>query len=184
MSKIMVFLANGFEEIEALTVVDILRRANLTCDMIGLEDIYVKGAHDILVKANKVIDDIDCNEYDGIVLPGGLPGSTNLRDSYKVIDIIKKYNSENKLVAAICAAPIVLEKAKVIDGKNVTSYPGSIDANSSKYNYKEESVVVDGNIITSRGPSTAMLFAYEILNYLGYSKISEELKSGMLYNLK
>lgn len=183
MKKIMLCLANGFEEIEALTVVDILRRANITCDMIALKDLNVKGAHNILVNADKTLSDVNANEYDGIVLPGGMPGSTNLRDSDEIIAIVKNFFEEGKLVAAICAAPIVLEKAGIIKNKDVTSYPGSISSESTKYNYKEDIVVRDGNIITSRGPATAMMFGYEILSYLGYSEIAEELKSGMMYKL-
>ena len=179
MKKVAVMLADGFEEIEALTVVDIVRRADITCDMVSISGEEVKGAHGIVTKADKLISDA-IKEYDAIVLPGGMPGAANLRDNNKVIGLVKYFNENNKIVAAICAAPIILGKAEVVEGRNVTSYPGFEDE-LSKGNYLEEHVVVDGNIITSRGPATAMLFAYKILELLECDKwknLSEE----MLFN--
>mgnify|MGYP001076531583 CR=1 FL=1 len=168
MKKVAVMLDDGFEEIEALTVVDIIRRANITCDMFSVSSMEVKGAHDIVVKADKLISE-EVKEYDVIVLPGGMPGATNLRDNEEVIDLVKWFNDNKKIVAAICAAPIVLGKAGIIEGKKVTSYPGFEDE-LVKGSYLEEHVVVDGNIITSRGPATAMLFAYKILELLQCDK--------------
>ena len=123
MKKVAVMLADGFEEIEALTVVDIIRRANITCDMFSVSSMEVKGAHDIVVKVDKLISE-EVKEYDVIVLPGGMPGATNLRDNEEVIGLVKWFNDNKKIVAAICAAPIVLGKAGIIEGKKVTSYPG------------------------------------------------------------
>lgn len=179
MKKVAVMLANGFEEIEALTVVDIIRRANITCDMFSISGMEVKGAHDIVVKADKLISE-EVKEYDVIVLPGGMPGATNLRDNEEVIDLVKWFNDNKKIVAAICAAPIVLGKAGIIEGKKVTSYPGFEDE-LVKVSYLEDYVVVDGNIITSRGPATAMLFAYKILELLQCDKW-KNLSEGMLFN--
>ena len=179
MKKVAVMLADGFEEIEALTVVDIIRRANITCDMFSISGMEVKGAHDIVVKADKLISE-EVKEYDVIVLPGGMPGATNLRDNEEVIDLVKWFNDNKKIVAAICAAPIVLGKAGIIEGKKVTSYPGFEDE-LIKGSYLEEHVVVDGNIITSRGPATAMLFAYKILELLQCDKW-KNLSEGMLFN--
>lgn len=179
MKKVAVMLADGFEEVEALTVVDIIRRANIKCDMVSISNIEVKGAHDIVVKADKIISE-EVKEYDVIVLPGGMPGATNLRDNEDVINLVKWFNDNNKIVAAICAAPIVLGKAEIIEGKNITSYPG-FESELTKGNYKENHVVVDGNIITSRGPATAMLFAYKILELLQCDKW-KDLSEGMLFN--
>ena len=114
------------------------------------------------------------------MLPGGMPGANNLRDNEEVIDLVKWFNDNKKIVAAICAAPIVLGKAGIIEGKKVTSYPGFEDE-LVKGSYLEEHVVVDGNIITSRGPATAMLFAYKILELLQCDKW-ENLSEGMLFN--
>ena len=124
----------------------------------------------------------DLETYDAIVLPGGMPGATNLRDNERVQSLIKKYNKENKIVAAICAAPIALAKAGVIEVKNVTSYPGFKEELGNVNYVEEDTVVVDGNIITSRGPATALVFGLEILKKLGYEKEAEEIREGMLIN--
>ena len=179
--KVILFLAEGFEEVEALTVVDYLRRMDIEVDMVSITDKKeVKGAHDILVVADKVIDELDDINYDGAVIPGGLPGATNLRDNDKVIDIIKDMDSNGKLVSAICAGPIVLKRAGVITDKMVTSYPG-FDKEFTDSIYKAENVVVDKNVITARGPALAVDFAIEIVKYLIGEEKAEELKEDILY---
>lgn len=181
--NVIVFLADGFEEVEALTVVDYLRRIdNITVDMIAIkEDLKVLGAHKIEVKADKTISQLqDLSVYDAVIIPGGMPGSTNLRDSDGVIRIVQELNNAGKLVAAICAGPIVLAKARVIDDKEVTSYPG-FDKDLANSVYKEDDVVIDGNIITARGAAQAMDFAIEIIKYLVGEEKAEELKSKILY---
>ena len=177
--KVAILLANGFETLEGLTVVDILRRAEVECDTFALEDNEVSTSHNVKVKADKNIMDEEIKDYDFIVLPGGMPGSTNLRDSERVIELVKEFNSKKKWVCAICAGPIALGKSGITEGKNVTCYPGFEDQ-LGNCNYKDELVVVDGNIITGRGPAAAIPFAFEIL-----SKISEEkankVKKAMLF---
>lgn len=183
MKKVLVFLAEGFETIEALSVVDVCNRAKVTCHACSLtENRIVNSAHGTMVLCDKLISDDDLETYDAIVLPGGMPGSTNLRDNEKVQSLIKKYNEENKIVAAICAAPIALAKAGVIEGKKVTSYPGFKEELGNVNYVEEDTVVVDGNIITSRGPATALVFGLEILKKLGYEKEAEEIREGMLIN--
>ena len=179
MKKVAVLLADGFEEIEALTVVDVLRRADIHCDMVSIKDKEVVGAHNIKVISNILIDDI--KDIDMVVLPGGMPGATNLRDDKRVIDLIQNCIKNNKKVAAICAAPIVLAKAGIINGENITSYPG-FEEDLVGANYKEDLVVVNNNIITSRGPATALEFAYTLLKELDSPK-EKEIREGMLYNL-
>ncbi|NLY20413.1 MAG: DJ-1 family protein [Tissierellia bacterium] len=184
MDRIIVFLADGFEEIEALTQVDFLRRVDdIEVDMVTINgDLITTGAHGIKILADKMIDDIDISDYTGLVLPGGWPGADNLRNNKKVVEIVRKFYEEDKLVAAICAAPIVLAKAEIIDGKNITSYPGfEDDLKSGKYSM--DSVVVDGNIITARGPAMAGLLAYKIVEYLKGKEISDVLKADTLQNL-
>lgn len=180
--KVAVFLAEGFEEIEALSVVDILRRAGTECKIIGIEDEMVKGAHDVIIKVDETINKEDIKKYDMLVFPGGMPGAVNLSNNNDVIDLIKYFNDNNKYIAAICASPaVVLSKSGVVDSKNITCYPTNDFKNMlSNSNYKDDNVVVDGNIITSRGPATALEFAYKILEILGYdyNKIMED----MLYN--
>ena len=183
--KIIVFLADGFEEIEALTVVDYLRRMDIEVETISIKDDYnVKGAHQIQVLADGGINNIkNLEDYAGLVIPGGMPGASNLRDDKRVIDIVKKMYKEEKLVAAICAGPIVLEKAGIIKGKKVTSYPG-FEEQLKDGNYTEDIVAIDGNIITARGPYLATDFAIEIISYLlGEDKV-EKLKKDILYHLK
>lgn len=179
MKSVAVLMANGCEEVEALTVVDVMRRANVKCDMVSIGDIEVIGDHNIKIIADKRIDD-GLDEYDLIVLPGGLPGMRNLQSSSKVIEAVKEFYA-NKMVAAICAAPAVLGTAGIIKGKNITSYPG-FEAELQGCNYiEDQNVVVDGNIITSRGPATAMVFAYKLLEVLGNDKY-KDLSEGMMYN--
>lgn len=178
----MVFLANGFEEVEALTVVDYLRRMDIEVDTVSItQDKLVKGSHDISVLADRTIDEVNnVDSYDGVVIPGGLPGATNLRDNPRVIEIVKKADNNKKLAAAICAGPIVLERAGVIEGKKVTSYPGFEDQLTSGI-YQQKKVVRDQNIITARGPALAVNFAIEIVKYLLGQEKADELKKGILY---
>jgi 4-methyl-5(b-hydroxyethyl)-thiazole monophosphate biosynthesis len=181
MKKVLVLLAEGFEEIEALTVVDVLRRANVECQTCSIKDKQVSGSHDILVLADMTLESEDLNSYDAIVLPGGMPGASNLKENIRVIELVKEYYASGKIVAAICAAPIVLAKAGIIDGRLITSYP-SFDKQLEHCIYKDELVVVDGNIITSRGPATTLPFAFKLLEKLGYEQEASDLKEGMMFN--
>lgn len=182
MKKVAVLLAEGFEEIEALTVVDVLRRAGIICDMVSLKDENVLGTHKISVKADKIFAE-DMESYDMVVLPGGLPGAENLANSEKVLDIIRKFNeNKEKYVAAICASPaLVLPRAEIEENRYITSYPDEeYEENLEKANYVEELVVIDENLITSQGPATTLLFAYKLVDILGGD--SSKLKEGMLWN--
>ena len=176
MPKVAVILANGFEEIEALTVVDVLRRANITCHMVGFED-TVTGSHAIQVQADRVFDG-NLSEYDMIVLPGGMPGSAHLRDNEQLITELQKFEKIGKKVAAICAAPIALNQAGLLEGRNFTCYDG-VQEQIADGHYSKETVVVAGNVITSRGPATALAFAYHLVETLGGD--AESLRNGMLY---
>ena len=180
MIKVLLFLAEGFEEIEALTVVDVLRRANIGCDTCSIsKNIYVKGSHGIEVKAEVLLENINESDYGAVVLPGGMPGSTSLRDNDKVVKIVSDFYKDEKLVAAICAAPIVLEKAKILQGKKVTSYPSEKE-NINPLEYLEEIVVEDGNLITSRGPATTIYFALKLVERIAGKEKAESLKNGMM----
>lgn len=182
MKKVAVLLANGFEEIEALTVVDVLRRAKIECDMVSIEKENVSGSHNIEVKADKLFGE-DIKNFDMIVLPGGLPGAENLANDERVIQTLRTFNNDKtKYIAAICASPaLVLPIAEIESDKYVTSYPDSdYEERLKKGNYVDELVVVDGNLITSRGPATTLLFAYKLVDILG--KDSNVLKEGMLWN--
>lgn len=179
MKNSVIFLANGFEEIEALTVVDILRRANLKCDMCSIEDTYVTGSHGITVKADLIISDINSEDYNCLILPGGMPGAKNLKENIEIIDLVKSFNKTGKLVAAICAAPIVLKAADIIEGRKITSFPG-VKSQLTGCDYQEEIVIQQDNLITSRGPATAIQFALQLVKNLSGEEASEKLRKDML----
>jgi 4-methyl-5(b-hydroxyethyl)-thiazole monophosphate biosynthesis len=174
-------MAAGCEEIEALTVVDIARRGGLEITMISISDWpEIKGSHDIRFFADELIENVDFESYDGIVLPGGMPGTLNLGASEKVIDTVKKFAAEKKLVAAICAAPSVLGGAGVLEGVHATCHPGFEEKLGGAI-FEEKTVVRDGNIITSRGMGTAIPFALEIVKYFTDSATVEKIKTGLVY---
>lgn len=180
MSKVAVLLAEGFETIEALTVVDVLRRAKVECDLVSMNNLVVTTSHNVEVKADNIFSETMINDYDMIVLPGGLPGSTNLRDDSRVINVVQSF-AQNKFVASICAAPITLGKAGVLVGKNATCYPGFEDQLTG-CNFKEDNIVRDGNILTARGPAITLPFSYEILKMLGYEKEAQDVSKAMLFD--
>ncbi|HSH36557.1 DJ-1 family glyoxalase III [Schnuerera sp.] len=183
MKKVLLLLAKGFEEVEALTTVDYLRRMDIIVDTCSIGEIEVQGAHRIIVKADKKIDQINSiKSYDGLVIPGGLPGATNLRDDNRVIKLVKEFNKDEKLIGAICAGPIVLQRAGIITGKRVTSYPG-FDNDLKESEYKDDLVVQDGNIITARGPAVAVYFALKLVENLVGKKKEEELKKDILLDM-
>ena len=182
MGRVIVFLADGFEEVEALTVVDYLRRVNILVDTVSItNEKQVKGAHDIVVMADNIIDELEeLENYTTVVIPGGMPGATNLRDNERVINIVKEIYEKQQLVAAICAGPMVLHRAGILHNKKVTSFPGfEEELGGSVYTGKK--VERDGNIITSRGPYYAVDFALEIVDYLLGEEKVEELKKSILY---
>lgn len=183
MKKVAVFLADGFETVEALATVDILKRAGIKCDTVSIQGEYVKSAQEVIVKADKLIDD-SIEDYDMIVCPGGLPGAEYLSKNEKVLETIRKFNQrDDKYIAAICASPaMVLSAAGIEKDRYITSYPGKdFETLLDKSNYVEELVVIDGNLITSRGPATTFLFAYKLVDILGGD--SSDLKEGMLWNM-
>jgi 4-methyl-5(b-hydroxyethyl)-thiazole monophosphate biosynthesis len=166
MSKVGVFLANGFEEIEALTVVDLLRRVKIEVNTISITgEQYVTGAHQIIVKADELFELVDFNKVDMLVLPGGMPGTKNL-DAHKGLEqLLTKFQVEGKKISAICAAPSVLGAKGLLEGKAATCYPGFEGALKGAF-IKSEDVVVDGNIVTSKGMGTAIDFSLELISAL------------------
>lgn len=179
MKKIAVIFASGFEEIEALTPVDVFRRAELDVDMVGFAS-EVTGAHDITVKMNIIIEEADFSQYDLIIIPGGMPGATNLRDNPLVIEGLRAAASAGKKTAAICAGPIVLEEAGLLEDKHFTNFPGFEQEISGGTRHQDGIVVVDGNVVTSRGAATALEFSYQLLDEMGID--STEFREGMQYN--
>jgi len=167
--KIAVLFAFGTEEIEALTPVDVLRRAGVDCDLISVNGEFPKGSHAITVKADAVVEDVDFSKYDGLVIPGGMPGATNIANSKKVIDAIKQMLNDGKLVCAICASPaVVLANNGLISGRKVTCYPAEVFVKMlNGCVFSDKNVEIDGNLITANGPKSAMEFSIAICNYLG-----------------
>lgn len=180
--KVALFIENGSEELEFIAPLDIMRRANLEVDLISAnnED-FITSSHNVKILADKKMDEVNnILDYDAIVIPGGMPGSTLLRDNKKIIEFYQTMYNSGKLVAAICAAPIVLSAAGITDDKEVTSYPGfDKEINYKNYN-SEKAVVIDKNVITAQGPAVAILFGYEIVNYLLQDNTAEDVKKAML----
>lgn len=181
MSRVGIFIADGFEEIEGLTVVDILRRAGIDIDMISINDENnATGSHKITVKTEQTIHTADLDAYEAIVLPGGMPGTRNLGACEEVVRTIKTYAAEGKLVAAVCAAPSVLGENGLLDGRTATCYPGWEDKLLGA-RVTLNPVETDGNIITSRGMGTAIEFALAIVAYLTNEEAADKVRSSIVY---
>lgn len=182
MKKTGVFLAEGFEEIEGLTVVDILRRAGIdvvTISVMGQKEVC--GSHKITVLADALFEEVNFEEYEGIVLPGGMPGTTNLGGHSGVNQIIKSFAEQGKLVAAICAAPSVLGQAGILEGKKAACYPGFEDK-LTRAEVTFEEVAEDGNVITSRGMGTAIPFGLRLTAYFTTEQKAKELAEAIIYS--
>lgn len=182
--KAAVILAPGCEEIEALSVVDVLRRLNVKCDMVGLFETKVDGDHGILLTCDKIVDE-SLLDYDLVAFPGGLKGAQNLRDSSKLEKLMVKRQKDGKWNAAMCAAPMAFARYGLLDGAKYTMYPGMNDDISSEVDngsFKEDVVVIDEekHLVTSRGPATALAYAYAIAEVLGID--TKAIKHGMLYD--
>lgn len=181
MSKIGIFMADGCEEIEGLTVVDVVRRAKMEIVMISITGKReVTGSHNVTFLADALASEVNYEELDGIVLPGGMPGTLHLGADETVNTVIKKFAAEGKLVGAICAAPSVLGAAGILEGKHATCHPGFEEKLTGAVTSEEE-VVVDGNIITSRGMGTAIPFALSIVRYFADDAAVEEIKKGLVF---
>ena len=177
---ILIHLAKGFEEIEALTQVDILRRAGLDAYFVSVDDgIYVEGAHGITIKADFMFEETDYSKCEMIVLPGGLPGAYNLRDHLGLRQEILSFEAKGKGLAAICAAPLVLGDLGILEGRKATIYPG-MEEELKGAEPLDFPVVRDKNIITSQGPATAMKFAVSIVEYFKGADAGDRLREDLL----
>ena len=180
MKTIFVFLADGFEEIEALAPVDILRRAGLYVKTVSvMDEQVVAGAHGVPVLADVMFDEVNAEDAEMILLPGGLPGATNLDAHQGLSQMILDFAKEEKPLAAICAAPLVFGNRGLLEGKKATCYPG-FETYLKGAQYTAALVEKDGNFITGKGPGAAMEFAFAIVEkYCGMDKVNE-LKQGMM----
>ena len=177
---IYMFLADGFEEVETLAPLDILRRANADILTVGVTGEYIKGAHDIIVKADISLSDVDCEKIDALILPGGLGGTNNMDNSPEVKKLVQYAADNKKLVCAICAAPSILGKMGLLDGKEATCYPGFEDSFKGG-RYIKKPVVKCENFITSDGMGSAYKFGFEITAALFGNETAEKIKEQIQY---
>ena len=180
MNKVFLFLATGFEEIEAVATIDVLLRGEVDVVTVSITgNTLVKGAHGISVKADKLFEEVDFEEGTMLILPGGMPGASNLSAHEGLKNIILKYSSENKYLAAICAAPFVYGELGILNGKKATCYP-SFEPRLIGAVLSEETVVQDGKIITGKGPGFAVDFGLKIVEELQGGVQSNKVAQGLL----
>lgn len=180
MAKVLMPLAQGFEEIEAVTVVDILRRAEIDVVIAGLQPGPIEGAHNISIIPDTTIDAVNSDSFDMIVLPGGQPGTDNLNADSRIHALLDEFAAREKLIGAICAAPIVLAASGLLHGKTVTCYP-SYKNNLEGAVYEDKSVITTGNLITSKGPGTAVIFGLEIVAQLAGKHVADRVSRDLLF---
>lgn len=180
MKTAFVFLATGFEEAEAIGTIDLLRRGSVETTIVSITgEQNVTGAHGISVVADKLYDDVDFSKADALVLPGGMPGSNNLNACEPLKTQLLRQFEEGKIVAAICAAPIVLGGLGILKGKRATCYP-SFESALTGATVTGEAVEVDGNVITGKGPGLVFNFGLAIVEALRGKAVAEEVASGLL----
>jgi DJ-1 family protein len=184
MAKVYEFLANGFEEVEALAPVDILRRGGVEVKMVSITGSnLVESSHGVVVKADLLFENItDFSDADLLMLPGGMPGSKNLNEHNGVRNALKEQFEKGKRVAAICAAPLVLASVGLLKGKKATIYPGMESYLGEDAEYTGALVQEDGNVTTGAGPAASFPYGYQLLSYFLPAEKVEEIKKGMIYD--
>ncbi|MDE6011149.1 MAG: DJ-1/PfpI family protein [Prevotella sp.] len=182
MAKVYVFLANGFEDIEALIPVDVLRRGGVEVVTVSVVEgsQIVETSHRVQIMADAMFGDCDFSDADLLVLPGGMPGASNLNNHEGVRQALLKQNAAGKRVAAICAAPLVLGSLGILRGKQATCYPG-FEQTLEGATYTGELCTTDGNVTTGEGPAAAFPFAYELLKQLKDADTAHQVATGMRY---
>jgi 4-methyl-5(b-hydroxyethyl)-thiazole monophosphate biosynthesis len=179
MKKALVPVANGFEEIEAVSIIDILRRGRVHVVVAGVGGRTLIGSHQIAVVAEREIEEVSGDEFDLICLPGGMPGTTGLADSEVLGGMLVKQNEAGRLIGAICAAPTVLEKHGILNGKRFTSH-FSVKEKIEGGEYSEERVVLDGHVVTSQGAGTAVEFALRLVEILGDEEQAQKIAHAVI----
>lgn len=181
MAKVYTFLADGFEEIEGLTVVDLLRRAGIDTTMISISDtVEIYGGHGIVVTADKVFDEVSFDDVDMLVLPGGKVGVQNIGKHKELLNRIEEFVSDGKMVAAVCAAPSILGELELLKGRRATCYPGWEEHLHGAFTVTD-SVVIDENIITSRGLGTSIDFALAIIRHFKGEEEAVNIANSIVY---
>jgi len=168
MPTVLIPLADGCEELEAVTLIDLLRRADITVITASLaENTLITASRGVRLMADTTIENVIYDDFDMIILPGGMPGTTHLNEDIHIQALIKRLYQSDKAIAALCAAPLVLANMELLNNKKATCYPGVLNAHEwPEIKLCDDAVVIDGNILTSRGPGTAMDFALAIIEYL------------------
>lgn len=179
MSKVLVPLADGCEELEAVTIIDLLRRGGIEVVSAGLKAGNVRASRGVQLVPDTTLDVALQDDYDMVVLPGGMPGATHLKDDARIIDLLKEMAAAGKYTAAICAAPMVLAEAGLLKDKQATSYPGALDGVPS-VSVSTAAVVQDGKVLTSRGPGTAMDFALALVETLTGAENRRKVEAGLV----
>ncbi len=182
MAHVLVPLAQGCEELEAITVIDLLRRAGITVISAGLDERPVTASRGTVLIPDTTLDAVIDEDFDMLVLPGGLPGADNLNDDPRIHQLLKRLAEDGKYTAAICAAPRVLARAGLLNGRHATGYPGSLEGHGlENIDYDvQQAVVVDGHVITSRGPGTAMDFALTLIETLAGRDKRDEVEAALV----
>jgi len=181
MPTVLVPLAQGCEELEAITIIDLLRRAQIKVVSASLDGEIITASRGSRLVADQALDDVLNMEFDMIVLPGGLPGADHLRDDPRIIELLQKMAKNNKFTAAICAAPKVLAQAGLLQGKRATAYPGTLEKlNLSDTDISLDVIECDGKVITSRGPGTAMDFALQLIDTLVGKQVRDQVEKGLV----
>lgn len=185
MSKVCIFLADGFEEIEGLTVVDMLRRADIEISMVSVTgSLNIRGAHDICLLADVLFEDADFSDTEMFILPGGMPGTLTLKAHKPLGELLMSAFKSNKYVAAICAAPIVLGGLGILQDKKATCYPAAdLEAQLTGAEHLPVPVVTDGKVITSRGMGTAIEFAAVLIEKLKGQETADALLQSIVYRV-
>ncbi|MBN1763085.1 MAG: DJ-1/PfpI family protein [Methanomicrobia archaeon] len=179
MVKVILLLAPGFEEIEAMSIVDTLRRAGVEVVIAGLQEGSIEGSRGVNVIPDRSIDEIALEEYDAVVLPGGSPGYINLGRDRRVRELVTRAFEEGRIVAAICGAPTVLADFGILKGKKATVFPGK-ERELTGAEFVNERVVVDGTVVTSKGPGTALEFSVKLVELLVGKQRAQEVKAGLV----
>lgn len=175
-----IILAPGFEEIEAVAIIDVLRRGGVDLAVVAMTgETEVCGAHGLTVLAESALDDLRGADLSLLVLPGGMPGSRNLAECAAVLALLRDVQGRGGIVAAICAAPLALQRAGLLAGRRMTCYP-TFKEQFPEARYVAEDVVVDGNMVTASGPGSALRFSLALLETLGHAEVAADLAKGML----
>lgn len=181
MPKVYLFLANGFEDIEALGALDILRRGGVEVNTVSISCLKaVESSHGVIVKADMFFDESDYEDADLLMLPGGMPGAENLNECEELCDLLVRHNAAGRHIAAICAAPMVLGSLGLLEGRRATCYPGFEDRMTGA-TYTGEPVTTDGNITTGEGPAATFPYAYRLLAMLTDEQTAHNVAKGMRY---